>query len=509
MDPLWRALSKLRRGRLEECIEECNVRLDDNPNDQAFWAVKCRAVTKESFIDDIELDSETVADQLLDDNAIATVPRPGTSLTKPNTSSSSKSNINNNDHSLRPISQSGRPMSGFARPNDNRPMSGTTDIRTALASSNRRTETGLSRPMTNMGREVRLGTASMSHSRTGPLVDSSKINIKKYAKRTGIAMQLVDYLLYVERNPRRALELCAEATAVHDYKEWWWKARLGKCYSKLGLLREAEKQFRSAIKDQPVIDTYLELTQIYIRLDLPNTAIDLLTEACEKFSLEPRLVLGLANLYERMNDIDTANKYYKNVLVLDSSNIEGIACLGANYFYSDQPELASRYYRRLLQMGISNPQLWNNMGLCCFYASQYDMALSCFERAFNNATDDELQDVWYNIGQVSVVLGDLNMAYQAFKITISINSNHTEALNNLAVIDARKHKYDQSRNYLNMALDDSGTTCLESNYNLALLSYNNGEVQDAYNFAKSAQKIFPEHNDTKILLDQITDILRS
>jgi tetratricopeptide repeat protein 8 len=46
---------------------------------------------------------------------------------------------------------------------------------------------------------------------------------------------LEDYLLYVERNPRKALELAAEATVVSDYKDWWWKARLGKCYHKLGI----------------------------------------------------------------------------------------------------------------------------------------------------------------------------------------------------------------------------------------------------------------------------------
>jgi cytochrome c-type biogenesis protein CcmH/NrfG len=38
------------------------------------------------------------------------------------------------------------------------------------------------------------------------------------------------------------------------------------------------------------------------------------------------------------------------VLALDASNVEAIACLAADHFYSDQPELALRYYRRLLQV---------------------------------------------------------------------------------------------------------------------------------------------------------------
>lgn len=150
--------------------------------------------------------------------------RPGTSLSTPQVSSKSSSF----DPGLRPVSQSGRPVTGFSRPSSSRPTSGSSNIRDALQSSR-----GTARPMTTLGREVRLGTASLS-SGNGRLVDSERLNVKKYGSRTGIAMLLTDYLLYVEHNVRKALELCAEATKANDFKNWWWKARLGKCYYKLG-----------------------------------------------------------------------------------------------------------------------------------------------------------------------------------------------------------------------------------------------------------------------------------
>lgn len=59
-----------------------------------------------------------------------------------------------------------------------------------------------------------------------------------------------------------------------------------------GLLRDAEHQFKSALKMQPIVNTYLELCNVYTRLDLPNTALDLLKEGSEKFNMEPRLLLG-------------------------------------------------------------------------------------------------------------------------------------------------------------------------------------------------------------------------
>lgn len=153
-------------------------------------------------------------------------------------------------------------------------MSGTGNVRDALQSSRR---SGTARPMTTLGREVRLGTASLSG--TGALVDVEKLNVKKYASKTGIAMVLTDYLIYVEHNVRKALEICSEATKENDFKSWWWKARLGKCYFKLGLFRDAEQQFRSSLKIQPIINTYLDLCNVYLRLDVPNTALDLLLEA--------------------------------------------------------------------------------------------------------------------------------------------------------------------------------------------------------------------------------------
>lgn len=58
---------------------------------------------------------------------------------------------------------------------------------------------------------------------------------------------------------------------------------------------------------------------------------------------------------------------------------------------------------RLLQMGVYNAELFTNLGLCCFFAQQYDMTLNCFERALALASDENMADVWYNVGHVAVV----------------------------------------------------------------------------------------------------------
>lgn len=75
MDPLWLALSKLKRGKLDECIEICNEILTNNPADQAAWLTKCKATTRQAYIDDVELDEESVAEMIMDENALNSVPR--------------------------------------------------------------------------------------------------------------------------------------------------------------------------------------------------------------------------------------------------------------------------------------------------------------------------------------------------------------------------------------------------------------------------------------------------
>lgn len=200
-----------------------------------------------------------------------------------------------------------------------------------------------------------------------------------------------------------------------------------------------------------MIITYLELAKVYLRLDQPNNALEYYQQGCEKFPRDVQLLIGIARVHDMLHDTTMSTSCYKKVLDIEASNVEAMASLASDLFYTDQPEVALRYYRRILQMGIHNTEIWCNIGLCCFYASQYDMTLSCFEKALALASDDNMADVWYNIGQVALGIGDLGLAYQAFKVTLSIDGNHAEAQNNLGVLEMRKGHEDQARQYFQSA----------------------------------------------------------
>jgi len=142
------------------------------------------------------------------------------------------------------MSSSGRPISGYARIGTSKPTTASRgNLSTALAAG----RTGTSRAVTSGGRLLRLGTASILTG-DGQFIDAAKLNPKKIGKKQWMAKAYVDYLIYVDSNFRRALDIASEATITAGYTDWWWKARIGKCYFKMGLINDSERFFLSAIK---------------------------------------------------------------------------------------------------------------------------------------------------------------------------------------------------------------------------------------------------------------------
>ena len=83
LDPVYWAMSLMRQRKFQPCIDVCTELLAQNPRDLAVWSLKARALTSMHYIDDTELEEEGIGDVILDENATASVPRPGTSFSAP------------------------------------------------------------------------------------------------------------------------------------------------------------------------------------------------------------------------------------------------------------------------------------------------------------------------------------------------------------------------------------------------------------------------------------------
>lgn len=58
-----------------------------------------------------------------------------------------------------------------------------------------------------------------------------------------------------------------------------------------------------------------------------------------------------------------------------------------------------------------------------------------------------MSDIWYNIGNIYINLGDLEMAKQAYKSALALLPENMEVLNNMAVISWREGNLDLAINY--------------------------------------------------------------
>ena len=194
----------------------------------------------------------------------------------------------------------------------------------------------------------------------GPFINVSRLNLPKYASDERLSRALFEYILYHENDVRTAMQFAAHATQAVHYKSWYWKVALGKCYLRcralsikrspqkcfmLGLYRDAEKQFKSAQAQEPMIDTTLFLAKVYIRLDQPLSAIEVYSKGLDTFARNSHLFTALARIHESLNDMDISVNYYKQVLKEDAMNVEAIACIGTHHFYADTPEIALCFYR--------------------------------------------------------------------------------------------------------------------------------------------------------------------
>ena len=105
---------------------------------------------------------------------------------------------------------------------------------------------------------------------------------------------------------------------------------------------DAERQFKSALKQTSMVVSYLELCKVYVKLDQPMTAIEHYLRALDTHPNDVSLLTGIARIYTMLNDSGNSETYYKKVLASDPSNVEAMASLAAAHFYTDTPEVGHR-----------------------------------------------------------------------------------------------------------------------------------------------------------------------
>lgn len=116
--------------------------------------------------------------------------------------------------------------------------------------------------------------------------------------------------------------------------------------------------------------------------------------------------------------------------------------------------------------------------------------------------DTNAADIWYNISHVAIGSGDLNLAYQALKISISYNKDYFEAFNNLGVLEIKKDSIEQARSNFLQSCKNTDYS-YEPYYNYSITRFRQGDLEESLKFSEKALEIYPYHFESKELKEKI------
>ncbi|CAH8443373.1 unnamed protein product [Schistosoma turkestanicum] len=476
----------------------------------ACWLLNIRAITEDLISDDEFYTEFNFCDIAFCDQNVADAPCLRFSSDNSRLATSSLS------QAVRPSNITSRPLTGVS--NKNGAKQCTDSIEAVIRNT--------SRPVTAYyNKRQRKGTTA--HLNKEP-IDISRLNLVKYTQNSEIACSLFEFLFYVAKEYREALNLtnliCTTNNktnnqvsklqlnhlSYNEYVEmnWWWYLQQARCLYRLGLGREAECSINLSLELNPSVESYTLLAFVAIQLNQPVRALSIYDKGLERFPQDIDLLTGKARIYQKLNDVSQSVALYKEISQIDDMNVESLASIAMYYFYEDEPEVSLKYYKRILQYGYESAELYNNLGLCTFYTQQYDLCLSFFNQAIALSETTNLADIYYNLGHIAINIGDLQMANQCLYLTIMNDNNHAEAYNNLGVLE-------QKSGNINMAKELYQTSCqltadlFEPHHNLAFLTETLGELQTSFNLTKRSLHLFPNHKDLQNLLFRLKEFFTS
>ncbi|XP_075555851.1 tetratricopeptide repeat protein 8 isoform X3 [Dermacentor variabilis] len=452
MEPVQQALSLYRRRHFTECAELC----ERHASKQLQW-LGMLALTQHAWLDELELEGlQSLAEELLDDQATAQTGRPGTSLRAPPPPTGGG----------RPVTREGRPLTGIRR----RPQS-----RTAA------TRHGVERALTTAaGRTARPTTAAPAM--VQELAEFGRLGAASsgWPDKPWLSKPLFRFLYHQRGDVRQALELAGQERATDCCG--WWSLQRGRCLLRLGMLREAEHQFRKAAEaGDPQPRAFLWLARVQLQMDQPLAAVEAYRRGLDKFPNEAALVAPMARVYETPAAAGHADgravQQPGAVLLLRAAIRHGAHLLrpGAG------PGRGPAARRRLVQPGARR-------------TGQY--VAGTHEASLPRSSVYHAQAPAAKISKASS--GDKTLATRAFRLALVYDNCHAESYNNLGVLELTNGNVDQAASYFVTAGEMAPELC-EAQYNRALVLEQMGDLQGC---ARAASKC-SQHASSADLLQKV------
>ena len=204
--------------------------------------------------------------------------------------------------------------------------------------------------------------------------------------------------------------------------------------------------------------------------------------------------LTLGRSHHNAGNLKLAEKCYRQVLALDSNNVDGLHLLGVVAFQSNHPEEGIRLIERAARKNPDDPAILVNLGAAYRKAERSADARDAYKAAIKLKPD--LWEAYFNLGKALLDLEDCDGAIEAYRKCIAMKPADPEAYVNLGNAYKFKCEGDSAIAAYEQALRLSGTMT-QAYGNIAAVFFDRGWLLAALALMDKAIAIDPRPGELR------------
>ena len=223
-----------------------------------------------------------------------------------------------------------------------------------------------------------------------------------------------------------------------------------------------------------------------------------------KKNLTTKETFTLAVQNHQKNNLQVAEKLYKETLKTNPNHIETIFLLGSLSAQTNNFDKAKKFFQKAIQINPNHVNAHNNLGNALKELGEYRKAIGCYEKAIQ--INPNYAKAHYNLGIVFKELGEQKKAIDCYQKAIQINPNHVNAHNNLGMELKELGEYRKAIGCYEKAIQVNPNH-VEAHNNLGIVLNELGEHQKAISCCEKVIQIQPNYvnarNNLGLILSEL------
>ena len=207
-------------------------------------------------------------------------------------------------------------------------------------------------------------------------------------------------------------------------------------------------------------------------------------------NMKTKEIFALAVQNHQKNNLQVAEKLYKETLRTNPNHIETIFLLGSLSAQTNNFDKAKKFFQKAIQINPNHVTAHNNLGNALKELGEQKKAIDCYQKAIQ--INPNYANAYYNLGIVFKELGELKKAIDCYQKAIQINPNYANAHYNLGIVFKELGELKKAIDCYKKAIQINPNHVAAHN-NLGLVFKELGELKKAIDCYQKAIQINPSH----------------